>query len=89
MSLIGHDKIRAQHNGFLCQSVYLKQRRANHLDFHITAIESQKISNHLNLLFFVWSKSPSWMHYRQPLRKFACLVGYGMKSMGLIFKIEH
>ena len=33
MSLIGLDKVRAQHNGFLCQSVYLKQWRANLLDF--------------------------------------------------------
>ena len=29
----------SQHNGFLCQSVYLKQRRANHLD----SVRPQKV----------------------------------------------
>ena len=65
MSLIGLDKVRAKHNGFLCQSVYLKLRRANRLDF--LSLESQGISSHLNFLFFVLSKSPNHMRDRLPL----------------------
>ena len=55
-------------NGFLCESVYLKQRRANLLDF-LPPIESQRIISHSNfLILFVLSLSPNQMRDRLPLR---------------------